>query len=124
MQARIAALPVEQAFQFRMEDPQAKEFLLRATEPVEGEDLKSRVAKLIDRIEKHLALPLGRLVSARQVTPGDEVEVRYDEKTDALSFSKFALPVDIKEYLDSMRDPTADGGNTTAVIVDGKAVAL
>lgn len=115
VQRRIARLPNNQSFTFKL-DEAAKRFLLKDTDPVPGDDTKNRVPKLLDRIKKHLELPLGELVMLKEIQPGDDVDVTYEEGCDELSFSKFDLGADLKEHLKTSEKPTT-------VAIDGQKMS-
>lgn len=115
LRRQIAALKPQEQFFFQLSDA-AKEFLLKNTEPVDGDDTKNRIPKIQDRIKKHLTVPLGHLLvqgdgerldggghsgeakkSDGRITAlkgGDTVKVDWDRRADKLSFEKLSMPAE------------------------------
>ncbi len=57
----ISGLKMSEQFFFQLTD-EAKAFILRDTDPVDGEDTKNRIPKIQERIKKYLQVPLGHLL--------------------------------------------------------------
>lgn len=79
---RIHAMHQEQTFELEC-SPEAREFLIR-----EGTDDKYGARPLKRAIERHLVLPLARLLSTAQVEAGDRVVVDMNQDRGILAFSK------------------------------------
>lgn len=82
VQHRILSMRPEHAFEFQC-TPEAKEFFIR-----EGTDLKYGARHLKRAIERHLVLPLTRLISTSQIKAGDRVEVDAAAGNTCLVFTK------------------------------------
>ncbi len=82
VQSRIQAMQPEQVFAFEC-SADARDFLIR-----EGTDPKSGARPLKRAIERHLVLPLARLLSTGQVAAGDRVVVDFSRNPGALTFSR------------------------------------
>ena len=88
---RIQSIRPDQVFGLEC-TPEAKEFLIR-----EGTDAKYGARPLKRAIERHLVLPLARLLSTAQITTGDRVTVDAPTGEPKLAFLKEDLPVEQQE---------------------------
>ena len=103
---------MSEQFFFQLTD-EAKAFILRDTDPVDGEDTKNRIPKIQERIKKYLQVPLGHLLtqsdgerldtlhsgpaassSGPAIKGGDTVKVDHAKGAEKLTFEKLSMPAE------------------------------
>ena len=93
LRKRIQSMRPDHVFGFEC-TPETQEFLIR-----EGTDAKYGARPLKRAIERHLVLPLARLLSTAQIVTGDKVIVDVAPGETDLVFLKEGLPAESRESL-------------------------